>query len=631
MPTGSLPEASWKGIMRQLYGQLQDNEDRLELLRQIDRTMTDYDLPMAEFLHGPLEGFARLSQASTAYFYIDSGDELLLLCATDSGNIAESIPLSTLSSILPSEEKEPQVFAKDKLTELGALFKNAACLFILPVWLPSDKAWPTDDKRFGVVILEDTRYEALATPFTDQSIQAFARAVIGQFGIGLRIQMKGWRSLWFENLVNSFFSFDLDPVLCFKELAEKIPDYLPRFGPFEFKSAPEVSVIIHGRGNNYLTMIAHTVKDSSEVKLKFNDSVVGFLFEDIDLPYILGNPRQDPKLMTRYKAYAEGMNTELAAPIKTFPNKSPIAVINLESRAEHAFKQLHVDALLYLCNILRPIITSLYDRIVERQLQQQSILYAQRSYWNTVGAILEHNTNSQLVSIRMGIDNARRAIELNKVEKADEILAQVPNNLETAKKEIKGFSNKLHEYTVYGRYFISEQISEALGKVEQMMARTKRQVQISISQSDEFEVFCSPILAMHLYNLLDNSVYWIYDRIRREPEHKGQISITVKPGPLPAENQEQELNRTCEIIIIDNGSGCPPETLTSLRRRPVTSQRKDGAGMGHAVYAATSYIQSLGGTIDIDSKVGEGFTIIMNLPLYNEKIHKPKAEGDIQT
>ncbi len=627
-------KTTWIGMVRQLHNHLQDNDDRFTLLNQIDRTMTDFDLPMVEFLSTPLREFVRLSQATEAHFYVDSGDETLLLCTTGSGEAVESIDLSALSSILPpdyriSAETPPKIIGESNLGQLESLFPKATCLLMLPVWLPPDKAWPSADKRFGVVILEDTRYDKQLSPFQDPAIQSFARAVIHQLSIGLRIQLKGWRSLWFEKLVNAFFEFDLEPYTCFKELAKKIPEYLPKFGPFKFESELEVSIIIHERGNDFLTMIASTAKNETGTKLKFEDSVVGIFFENLDVPYILENPRQDPDLKSRYKAYTPGINTELATPIKEFPDRSPRAIINLESKSHHAFKQLHVDALLYLCDILRPMVSALYDRIIERQLQQQSILHAQRSYWNTVGAVLQHNTNSQLASIRMGIDNARAAIELDKAEQADQILTLVPNTLETVAKEIKEFSTKIHKFSVYGRYSISEQISEAIAKIEQMMSNTEQWVQIKYSQSDNFDTFCSPILAMHLYNLLDNSVYWVYDWINREPEHKGEIFVTVQPGLLPDEGQERELNQTCEITIRDNGTGCPPETLSKLRRRPVTSLRSDGLGMGHAVYAATSYVQSLGGSIEIDSEEDKWFKITINLPLYNEKLHKPKSDIQI--
>ncbi len=631
MPAGQQTQASWVGIVQQLADHLQANEDRLGLLLQINRSMNDYGLPVVEYLSSPLREFARISQANEAHFYVDSGDVTLLLCTTGSGEAVKSIDLSALSLILSPDQKDPKVFAKSELGQIEPLFPNATCLFILPVWLPPDRAWPSADKRFGVVFLEDTQYDHRLTPFQDQAIQSFAHSVINYLSIGIRVHLKGWRTSWFENLTKTFFELDLEPYACFKELAKRIPKYLPEFGPFGFKSQPEVSIIIHEREeNNYLTIIASSARDQIDnTRLKFDDSVVGIFFEDMDLPYILGNPRQDPLLKSRYKGYAEEINSELAAPIKEVHSRKPSAVINLESKSHQAFRQLHVDALLYLCNILRPMFSALYDRIVERQLQQEAILKAQRSYWNTVGSVLQHNTNSQLASIRMGIDNARKAIELDKAETADQILAPIPDTLATVSEEIKEFSNKIHQYSVYGRYSVNEQILEAIAKIEQMMTRIEQWVQITYAPSEDFDTFCSPILAMHLYNLLDNSVFWIYDRINQKPEHKGEISITVRLGPMPVEGQTQELNQTCQITITDNGSGCPPETLSKLLRRPVASQRRDGLGMGHAVYAAASYVQSLGGKTVVDSEPGEWFRTTINLPLYNEKLHRPKSDIQI--
>ncbi len=623
-------QSAWVGEIRQLYNRLQDNDDRFNLLRQIDQTMTDFDLSMGEFLSRPLTEFARLSQASNAYLYVDSGDELLLLCVTNSDEAEKSIMVSALSPILPLDQKDSKVITKDELGQIGPLFPDATCLYLLPIWLPSDKAWPSSDQRFGVVILKDTRYDHHLTPFQEQAIQSFAQAVIDQLSIGIRFQLKGWRSLWFEKLMDAFFNLDLDPDDCFKELAQKIPEYLPRFGPFQFES-PDISIIIHRADTEHLTIIAGTAQGQTGVRLKFNDSVTGLLFENPDLEYILGNPRQDSQLESRYKAYAAEINTELVAPIKRRSSKTPIAVINLESKSHHAFKQLHVDALLHLCNILTPVITALYIRVVEIRTQQQAVLYAQRSYWNTIGAVLRHNTNSQLASIRMGIDNVTEAIKLNKPEEqVNEILTPVQSNLEAVSEEIKEFSDKMHEYTVYGCYSVKDQILEAITKTKQRMQQNEPRIQINYVQDEDFYVFCSPIFAMHLYNVLDNSVYWIGEWATKDPGHRGEISISVKPGPLPAEDQEQELNQTCEITIFDNGAGCSPDILERLLRRPVTSQRTGLAGMGHAVYATAGYVKSLGGTIEVDSKKGEWFKIVMYLPLYNETLHKPTSVIEVQ-
>ena len=630
---GKFTEASWVGDIQRLYTRLKDNDDRLNLLKHIDRTMTYYDLPLAKFLGDALRSFAPLSQADNIYFYVDSGDELLLLCATKKDEVASSIPLVALASILPPEDKEHKIIAEQDMDQLKGFFPKARCLFLLPVWLPEDrKAWPSADHRFGIVVMKDEGYDPLFSPFQEPEVQSFAQSVISQLSIGIRIQLKGWRSLWYESLVSKFFELDLDPYACFKELALRTPGYLPQFGPFAFEVQPEVSIIIQELGKNpernghFLTMVTSTADDLTGIRLKINDSVPGLLCEQPELSYILGNPREDPHLKSHYKAYAPGMNTVLAAPIREFANRSPNAIINLESPLHHAFKHLHIEALLYLCIRIQPIVTALYDRILERQLQQESILYAQRSYWNTVGAVLRHNTNGQLTAIRMGIDNASKALERGNIDMAKEVLTEIPNSLTLVLEEIREFSNKIHEYTVYGCYQVQDLISEAIDKIEQVMRRTQRWIEIDYVQDKEFAVYCSPILSQHLYNFFDNAVFWICHRMTEEPQHQGKIEISVQPGPVPPEGQEQELNQTCKILVQDNGTGCPPETLEKLLSRPVVSQRQDGLGMGHSVYAAAGYLQTLGGNIEIKSSEGEGFQVSIYLPIYNEKLHQIKAD-----
>lgn len=629
--TESSIEATWVSVIRQLYNHLQENDDKFNLLRNIDRGMVDISLNLEQFVSSSLSEFARLSHATEAHFYIDSGDELFLLHTTSSQKMPKSITLAGLSSILPNDQKNLKTVGKRNLGQMESFFSHASSLLMIPVWLPPDQAWPSAKKRFGVMILEEIQYVEELNPFKNQAIQSFARTAVGQLALGLRFRLNNRQSEWFQELIDAFFRLDLEPYECFKELAKKIPDYLPLFGPFQIKSKPGVLVLIHdGLGGNYLTIVGTTGEETGD-KLKVEESVVGLLFENPEIPYIIGDPRHDPKLKSRYKAYSGKQNgmeikTELAAPIEG-PHGTRIAVVNLESEFSKAFTQIHIDALLYLCDLLSPIVTALQDRIIERLRRQDAVMYAQRSYWHTVGAVLRHDTRSQLASIRIGIDNAKMAAKINKTEKIEKILAPLYDNLKSVEQEVVKFSEQIYGYTVYGSYPIRIFISEAIDRIKDRLEESKW-VRIDFSEGEDFDVFCSPILTMHLYNIIDNSLYWVNQRIARDPSHQGKVSIVVGLGPMPTEDQEQELNRTCEVIITDNGPGCPKENLAKLFNRPVTSLRTGEQGMGYALYAANNYLYGIGGSIKAESEEGEWFKVTITVPIFDPRIHRIRSSAE---
>jgi two-component system response regulator PhcR len=61
------------------------------------------------------------------------------------------------------------------------------------------------------------------------------------------------------------------------------------------------------------------------------------------------------------------------------------------------------------------------------------------------------------------------------------------------------------------------------------------------------------------------------------------------------------------LRFIDNGPGIPPEIAAKLTREPVTTRGTSGNGMG--LMFCQRVMQSIDGTIEIDSTVGVGTTI----------------------
>jgi two-component system cell cycle sensor histidine kinase PleC len=78
------------------------------------------------------------------------------------------------------------------------------------------------------------------------------------------------------------------------------------------------------------------------------------------------------------------------------------------------------------------------------------------------------------------------------------------------------------------------------------------------------------------------------------------------------------------IVIADTGIGIPPTDLAKLGRafEQVENQftkTKSGSGLGLAI--SKSLVELHGGTLEIDSEVGNGTTVTISLPL------RPTAQG----
>jgi len=78
--------------------------------------------------------------------------------------------------------------------------------------------------------------------------------------------------------------------------------------------------------------------------------------------------------------------------------------------------------------------------------------------------------------------------------------------------------------------------------------------------------------------------------------------------------QSERVNSTARICIEDNGEGMTDEFIRNKLFQPFEST-KAGKGMGVGVYQAREYIESLGGTIQVESQYGTGSKFTIEIPL----------------
>jgi signal transduction histidine kinase len=84
-----------------------------------------------------------------------------------------------------------------------------------------------------------------------------------------------------------------------------------------------------------------------------------------------------------------------------------------------------------------------------------------------------------------------------------------------------------------------------------------------------------------------------------------------------------------EILVRDNGTGVPPEVLSKLLRERITFGKPNGNGIG--LTHAKEVLERAGGSIQIESSVGQGTTVAVTIPhskkvdLFLERVEIPAA------
>ena len=82
---------------------------------------------------------------------------------------------------------------------------------------------------------------------------------------------------------------------------------------------------------------------------------------------------------------------------------------------------------------------------------------------------------------------------------------------------------------------------------------------------------------------------------------------------MPSAINQQPSTNVLTIKIIDNGRGIPEDILLKIKQGIAASSKKEGHGIG--ISSAIQNIKNWGGNYDIQSKVGEGTTFVIRLPI----------------
>jgi signal transduction histidine kinase len=78
--------------------------------------------------------------------------------------------------------------------------------------------------------------------------------------------------------------------------------------------------------------------------------------------------------------------------------------------------------------------------------------------------------------------------------------------------------------------------------------------------------------------------------------------------------------------VKDNGSGIPPDTLGRLFT-PFFTTKGPGQGVGLGLTITRRVIQSLGGTVQASSTVGQGTEFVVRLPRAQPRREAPPRAG----
>jgi signal transduction histidine kinase len=260
---------------------------------------------------------------------------------------------------------------------------------------------------------------------------------------------------------------------------------------------------------------------------------------------------------------------------------------------------------------------SLEDKVAARtrQLAESSLLLLKTQRMNliaTLGAGVAHDLNNLIGAALLNLDL---------LESESPATESFPDPSWAA---LRGSLTKAGQLTQRLMAFGSEETREVggvelSGHLRSLLPILRALVPAAI----RLEIDCAPepLLVPGNAGLIDQVVVNLVLNARDATPAGGVIR--VKAEPLPASTEQRA--GVC-LSVADSGTGIPSEHLARIFE-PFFSTKEVGKGTGLGLGSVKAVVENLGGTIQVDSVVGQGSRFSANLPRVNPGLH-PAAKGE---
>lgn len=234
------------------------------------------------------------------------------------------------------------------------------------------------------------------------------------------------------------------------------------------------------------------------------------------------------------------------------------------------------------------------------------------------------------------------------IESADELqndfISSISHELRTPLTAIKGWSETLRDESLRdeellnkGLSVISSEAERLSGMVEELLDFSRmRQIKETVPQ-EQLDIFAEVQEAVFLFDERAQSEGVTLQCCEQEPlppvlgdrDRLRQVFVNILDNALKYARAENGMVRVdaatvpegVQIVFSDNGVGISEKDLPKVKQKFYrANNQKPGSGIGLAV--AEEIIQAHHGTLELDSREGEGTVVIVTLPIIKEDSHE---------
>jgi len=277
-----------------------------------------------------------------------------------------------------------------------------------------------------------------------------------------------------------------------------------------------------------------------------------------------------------------------------------------------AFPLLHRDGSTYATGLIATDLTERARAETDRRARDASVQQAQKleSLGIMAGGIA-HDFNNLLGAILGHAELARESLPKAAVAAQPEVEEQVRNSLDQIAAAGRRAAELTRQMLAYaGRASLRRDVVDARALITDILplvrAAQSKKVRFTLeSMPEPLWVEIDPAqLSQVLLNLLTNAAEAIGDAT-------GTVSVRGVVGPAPDADASTPTAAWVQLVVEDTGAGIAESTLARIFD-PFFSTKGSGRGLG--LSAVRGIVQSLGGTLTVQSVVARGTRFAIALP-----------------
>lgn len=498
------------------------------------------------------------------------------------------------------------------------------------IFLPVFELEGADDILFCVITLIFLNKDTFADPKPLNYIIDFCSEVANRLSILITHAIRKRCGKFRHNIIESFFDNNFTYQSTLDNSLKELLSFIPDWKHYKHKKPPFIQYLSFSNESDSLRISADTQKKdgildtTTGTLVHINDSVCGTLIKqalkDNTKTHLIINPQEGYE--NKYKTYNANSIPQSEMVVLLKNSGKIIGVLNFEHEEPNYFSNYYVQ----MINKVAEIVAPLYDKIqYNAQLllkRESSLLYSMSRFLFRLNNTYTHKT-AQIKPIIYDLINDIK-IEFKDNNKGLKLAEQLFSRFDHFSTLSNNFLENAPHYVSDGPIKVSNILENVIRQFDPIIRYGNHSIKFEVSIFDNSVcVRASQLLEEHIYNLIDNSITAISNRLQNNDSDKvdGLIEIIVSKSEFKDHRRNKTMGSRIHFVIKDNGTGINKNLLQKLGNYGFSTKKISG-GSGYGLAAAIDYIRSKGGEIQFSNIYnGTDKPLGFNIEFFLEQFH----------